>query len=62
MLEWLRAIRKEKNLRQTEVARAAKISQPSYHNIEYGNRRPSVETAKRIAECLDFEWTKFFQS
>ncbi len=60
MREWLRAIRVGKNLRQKQVAEAAQITQPSYHNIECGSRSPSVETAKKIAEFLGFDWTRFF--
>ena len=61
MREWLIDLRKQKNLSQSEVAEATKISQPSYCNIENGKIRPKPETAKRIADLLGFNWTDFFK-
>ena len=43
-----------------QVADAAGISESMYCLIESGKRRPSPEVAKRIAEILDFKWTRFF--
>lgn len=62
MNRWLIDKRKNKGLSQKDVSERAGISQPSYCNIENGSRRPSVETAKRIAEVLGFNWTEFFES
>lgn len=59
--EWLVGIRKEKALTQLEVSSSAKISKQMYSAIETGERHPSVPTAKRIAEVLDFDWTRFFK-
>lgn len=61
MREWLIAIRKGMFLSQSEVAQAAKITQPSYSNIERGKSNPSTKTAKRIANVLQFDWTQFFE-
>ena len=52
--------RKEKNLTQKEVADKVGITRQMYSCVENGKRRPSVEVAKKIAEVLDIEWTKFF--
>ena len=60
MREWLRKKRIEKNLSELEVARRAGIAQPFYHNIEMGIKNPSVDTAKKIAAVLGFNWTLFF--
>lgn len=60
MRTWLKAIRKEKGLSQKEVAMAVDIAQSSYAGIELGKRNPRVETAKKIAELLGFDWTCFF--
>ena len=60
MRDWLKAIRENKGLRQSAVAAAVGISQPSYYNIENGERRPSVETAKKIANTLGFDWQLFY--
>ena len=62
MREWLVAIREGKKLSQKDVSERAGISQPSYSNIEHGvpGKGPSVSTAKKISEVLDFDWTQFF--
>ncbi|MBO6382888.1 XRE family transcriptional regulator, partial [Enterococcus faecalis] len=33
----------------------------TYASIEQGRRRPSVESAMRIASILGFDWTLFFE-
>lgn len=54
-------IRQNKNFTQSQVATSADISLSFYSQIENGVRKPSVETAKRIAKALDFNWTDFFE-
>ena len=61
MKKWLIAIRKEKGLSQVQVSEAVGISQPSYCNIENGERGIAVETAKKIANVLGFDWTRFYE-
>ena len=56
--EWLIALRG--NETQEQIAKKCGISQNYYCWIELGERRPSVETAKKIAETLGFDWTLFF--
>ena len=53
-------IRQDKDFTQSQVAIKANISLSFYSQIENGVRKPSVDTAKRIASVLDFDWTKFF--
>ena len=48
-------------LTQADVARMAKISQPSYNAIEQGKSTPKPDTAKRIASALEFKWTRFYE-
>ena len=60
MREWLRKKRIEMGLSEAEAAKRAGIAQPFYHNIEMGNKNPSVDTAKRIAAVFGFAWTLFF--
>lgn len=60
MKDWLRNIRKSKGLSQANIARKANISQQTYSAIETGERTPSVDTAKKIAKALDFDWTLFY--
>jgi len=43
-----------------EVAQQCGIDEFAYCMIEHGKRTPSVKTAKKIAEVLGFDWTKFF--
>ena len=47
MRDWLIAIREEFGDSQKIIAELANISQPSYCNIEKGERNPTVETAKK---------------
>lgn len=61
MRSWLVAIREEYGFSQKEVAKRVGISQPSYCNIENGERRPAVETAKAIAKVLGFQWERFYE-
>ena len=61
MRSWLVAIREEHGFSQKEVSKRVGISQPSYCNIEKGERRPSVETAKAIAKVLGFQWERFYE-
>lgn len=61
MRNWLITIRAERGISQKDVAAAAGISQPSYCDIEKGNQNPRVETAKKIAAALGFEWTRFYE-
>lgn len=56
----LKEKRQQRNLTMKEVAVSANISESLLCLIEHGKRRPSVETAKRIAETLGFDWTEFF--
>lgn len=60
-MDWLKAKRVEKKMTHEEVAKRSGISRTAYSFIERGERRPSVDTAKAIAEVLDFHWTQFFE-
>lgn len=60
-VDWLKDIRTNIGKTQEQVADDAGITRGAYCNIETGDRRPSVEVAKRIAEVLGFEWTRFFE-
>lgn len=55
MREWLKKLRKEKNLTQQEVANSLEIV-PSYYNmIENGERQSkmTIETAQKLATVFD---------
>ena len=63
MRDWLVTLRKHQGLSQYEVANRCGISQSYYASIETGSRgNPlSVETAKKIANVLGFDWTRFYE-
>ena len=61
-MKWLRDQREKTGMTQKQVATVAEIARASYSNIENGERKPSVETAKRIADVLEFDWTWFFSN
>ena len=61
MRDWLKAIREKAGLTQKDISERIGVSQPSYCNIENGERRPSVDTAKKIARVLRFDWTVFYK-
>ncbi len=61
-MEWLIEHRNEARLTQCEVAELANISQSHYAAIETNVRKPSVKTAKKIAEVLGFPWTRFYEA
>ena len=58
---WLKDIRVKKELTQQEVANAANVDVTMICKIELGERRPSVEVAKKIASVLEFPWTRFYE-
>ena len=60
MLTWLKDVRVGTGLSQIATAKNIGISQQHYNFIESGERRPSVETAKKIAKELNFDWRLFF--
>lgn len=59
--KWLKELRDNNNLSQYEMAKKIGITSQFYNFIENGKRRPSIETAKKIAEILNFDWTLFFE-
>lgn len=59
MREWLIRLRGKRS--QAEVAAECGVSQQFYSAIELGERRPSVDVAKKIAAALGFRWTLFFE-
>lgn len=59
--EWLIEKRKKKKLTQTDLAERVSCKTAYISLIENGERSPSVETAKKIADILKFNWTKFYE-
>lgn len=58
--DWLKAIRVKCGLSQKHVSDVVGISQAAYCTIENGGTNPAVDTAKKIAEVLGFDWTRFY--
>ena len=63
MREWLKKIRENIGLTQQEVAEKSDMSQQYYGFIESGERgeKLPVQTAKKIAEVLGFNWQLFYE-
>ncbi len=55
----LKVIRKNNELTQQALADQVGVKRQTISAIERGSR-PSPQVAKKIAEILGFEWTKFF--
>lgn len=58
---WLVNYRAKKGLSQNQVANQIEVSQQMYNYIENGKRNPSPKLAKKIADVLNFSWTKFYE-
>lgn len=52
--------RNEKGFTQQEIADKIGVSRQYYNDLENKKRQPSVNTAKKIGEILDVDWTIFF--
>ena len=61
MRDWLRNKRLEKQLTQAQLAKIVGADATMISKTEVGERRPSVELAKKIAEALGFDWTRFYE-
>ena len=63
MRQWLKELREQSGLSQCSVAEKSGISQNYYSAIETGERgKPlNVNVAKKIAEALHFDWTRFYE-
>ena len=59
--QWLKDLRLQKGLTQTQVAEKGNFARTYYTMVENGVRTPSVKMAKDIGEVLEFDWTKFFE-
>jgi putative transcriptional regulator len=57
---WLREIRKEKGLKQSDLAKKVGIFQSELSEIETDVRRPNVYLAKRIARALGVNLDEIF--
>lgn len=58
--KWLIRLRGSET--QESVSKRAQIHRAHYSHIEKGSRNPSVDTAKKIAAALGFNWIIFFEN
>lgn len=58
---WLKEMRALKGLTQEQLASIVGVSRTMITEIENGNAAPSVNSAKKIADVLDFDWVRFFE-
>jgi len=62
MRQWFRDIRIKKGFTQSHIAELSGVDVTTINKIELGTRNPHPDTAKRIADVLGFEWTRFYES
>ena len=62
MRQWLIELRKDKGLTQEAMAEMLGVTQPSIGLWESGQRTPKPQVAKKVAEILGFDWTKFYEA
>lgn len=48
----IEAMRKQRRMTQTELAIAVGVTQPSISDYESGKKRPTIDTAKKLADAL----------
>ena len=61
MREWLKSFRDKANFTQAELALRTGTTQQMINFVENEKRRPSPQLAKKIAEALGFDWTRFYE-
>jgi transcriptional regulator with XRE-family HTH domain len=61
MRNWLRNLRETAGLSQEKLATLIQLDITTIGKYELGLRSPSVENAKKIAEILKFDWTRFYE-
>ena len=59
-LYWLIELREQAGMTQADLAKKAGLSRATVNYFESGRNVPTEDAAKKIAEALDFDWTRFF--
>ena len=57
----LAAKRRERKLTQAELGDMIGIAQRTVAAYESGERRPSIEVAKRLGDALGFPWSALYE-
>ena len=58
---WLKKIREDACTTRQALAAKVDVSDQYIYYLETGARSPHVETAKKIAAVLGFDWQRFFE-
>lgn len=58
----LQAAREASDKTQAQIAKETKMTVQQYQNYEYGKRKPSAETALKLAEALNIKSLKKFKA
>jgi len=58
---WIIQKRKEKGMKQVELAKVCMVSNKTLSGIELGTRMPSLGLAYRLAKVLDFDMKLFYE-
>lgn len=59
---WFKEIRETKGLTQEKIAKQVGVTRQFIGMIENGTANPHPETAKALADVLNFDWTLFFSN
>lgn len=59
---WFKEIRESKGLTQEKIAKQVGVTRQFIGMIENGTANPHPETAKALADLLEFDWTLFFNN
>lgn len=57
----IRAVRKQRNMTQKQVADNCGMKESNFRAYELGNANPKTETLKRIAKALGVPWTALLE-
>lgn len=57
----LREMREQRGMTQAKLASRVGVTQVAISLIETGERKPSVQMAKKIASVLDIAWPDLFE-
>ena len=60
--ERLRHLRKERGLRQSDIAKKLNIKSNTYNGYETGNRTPSLDTIKDIAMVFNVDYNSLLDT
>lgn len=60
-MDWMRDLRHKRKITMRQVAESIGVTESFISQVERGNKRPSIETAKKLADVYKVKWTKFFE-